>query len=117
MAVLDEVKQLKNQGFNERLNPIILVKTFQRVGSYQPTTVAGKWFEFIGSRTDRFYIQVSQAGIIGRNKIEESDFKEIKDKIKIVSTGIREQNFQATPTYMACTYCAYNQICPFAIIR
>ena len=58
-----------------------------------------------------------ELGIIGNNGIEESDLEKIKDKIRQVSQGVRDRNFAATPAYMACTYCAYNQICPFAIIR
>jgi DNA helicase-2/ATP-dependent DNA helicase PcrA len=58
-----------------------------------------------------------ESGIIGRAEIEEGDLEEIKEKIKEVSAGIRKQNFPAKPAYMACTYCAYNQICPFVIIR
>jgi len=58
-----------------------------------------------------------ESGIIGNNRIEESDLEKIKGKINEVSQGIRNRNFAATPEYMACTYCAYNQICPSAIVR
>lgn len=58
-----------------------------------------------------------ESGIIGSAKVEEKDLEVIKDKIREVSAGIRRQSFQATPEYMACTYCAYNQICPFAMIK
>jgi DNA helicase-2/ATP-dependent DNA helicase PcrA len=58
-----------------------------------------------------------ESGLIGSAKLEEADLEKIKDGIKQVSMGIRKGNFEATPAYMACTYCAYNQICPFAVIR
>jgi DNA helicase-2/ATP-dependent DNA helicase PcrA len=58
-----------------------------------------------------------ESGIIGAKEVEEEDSQAVKEKIKTVATGIRQQNYAATPTYMACTYCAYNQICPFVIIR
>ena len=58
-----------------------------------------------------------ESGIIGSYEIEEADLDKIKEKIKEVSEGIRAQDFKATPAYMACGYCAYNQICPFAKIR
>lgn len=58
-----------------------------------------------------------ESGIIGRHKIEEADLEEIKESIKEVACGIRKQDFSAKPTYMACNYCAYNQICPCAIMR
>jgi len=58
-----------------------------------------------------------ESGIIGTNQIREAGLEKVKDKINEVSRGIRDRNFAATPTYMACQYCAYSQICPFAIIR
>ena len=58
-----------------------------------------------------------ESGIIGSNQIQDRDLEKVKDKLNDVSQGIRDRNFVATPKYMACQYCAYNQICPFAIIR
>jgi len=58
-----------------------------------------------------------ESGIVGTNQIGEGGLGKVKDKIDEVSEGIRAGNFAATPAYMACTYCAYNQICPFVIIR
>ena len=53
-----------------------------------------------------------ESGIIGATAVKEGDLEEIKEKIRRVSAGLRRQDFPATPAYMACTYCAYNQICP-----
>ncbi|MGE5197226.1 MAG: RecB family exonuclease, partial [Deltaproteobacteria bacterium] len=58
-----------------------------------------------------------ESGIIGTTKLDEDDLAKVKEKIREVSAGIRSKNFAATPAYMACTYCAYNQICPFAVMR
>ncbi len=43
--------------------------------------------------------------------------EKVKENIKKVSLGIRKNDFAATPGYMVCTYCAYNQICPFVKMR
>ena len=53
-----------------------------------------------------------ESGIIGSAQKDEDDFQELNSQIEEVSRGIREQNFQATPTYMGCLNCAFNQICP-----
>ncbi|MFA4992866.1 MAG: ATP-dependent DNA helicase [Candidatus Omnitrophota bacterium] len=58
-----------------------------------------------------------ESGIIGRYKITEDDLDDVKEDILVVSEGIRRQSYPAKPEYKACTYCAYNQICPFAVIR
>lgn len=58
-----------------------------------------------------------ESGLLGSNQVQEEDLEKVKEKIKEASIGIRKRDFTASPSYMACTYCAYNQICPFAIIR
>jgi DNA helicase-2/ATP-dependent DNA helicase PcrA len=58
-----------------------------------------------------------ESGIIGSHKLTEDKLEEVKEDILTVSKGIRQQQYPAKPEYKACTYCAYNQICPFAVIR
>ena len=58
-----------------------------------------------------------ESGIVGRHQLEEEDLDEVKEDILDVSAGIRQQDYPAKPEYKACTYCAYNQICPQAVIR
>lgn len=58
-----------------------------------------------------------ESGIIGRHELSEANLEDIKEDILKVSAGIRQQEYPAKPEYKACTYCAYNQICPSAVIR
>ena len=58
-----------------------------------------------------------ESGIIGRHELSEEDLDAVKEDILEVSAGIRQQDYPAKPEYKACTYCAYNQICPQAVIR
>jgi PD-(D/E)XK nuclease superfamily len=37
--------------------------------------------------------------------------------VRAAAAGIRAQRFNATPSYQACRYCAYNQICPYTASR
>jgi hypothetical protein len=39
------------------------------------------------------------------------------DGVKAAAAGIRARRFEATPSYNACRYCAYNQICPSTATR
>jgi len=71
-------------------------------------------FGKLPSRVELYFLE---SGLIGSYRIQEEDLDKIKEKMKEVSAGIRKQDFEATPTYMACSYCAYNQICPSAKIR
>ena len=56
-----------------------------------------------------------ESGIIGRHELSEEDLDDVKEDILEVSAGIRQQLYPAKPEYKACTYCAYNQICPQAV--
>ena len=58
-----------------------------------------------------------ESGIIGRYELTEKDLDDLKGDILDVSAGIRQQSYPAKPEFKACTYCAYNQICPNAVIR
>jgi len=58
-----------------------------------------------------------ESGIIGRHELAAGDLDEVKEDILKVSAGIRQQSYPARPEYKACTYCAYSQICPHAVIR
>jgi DNA helicase-2/ATP-dependent DNA helicase PcrA len=85
--------------------------------SLQLTLYAFAYLNIFGLLPKRVELCFLESGIIGRNKIVEEDLEKLKEGIREVAFGIRKQNFAATPAYMACTYCAYNQICPFAVIR
>ncbi|MDD5255084.1 MAG: PD-(D/E)XK nuclease family protein, partial [Candidatus Omnitrophica bacterium] len=70
-----------------------------------------------GSLPKRVALYFLESGIIGARDVREADLDKIKDKIRQVAEGIRRRQFGATPAYMACTYCAYSQICPSSAAR
>lgn len=70
-----------------------------------------------GSLPKRVELYFLESGIIGSTEVDEGGLDKVKEDIREVSMGIRSGNFQATPAYMACNYCAYNQICPFALVK
>lgn len=71
-------------------------------------------FAFLPKKVELYFLE---SGIIGSREVDEDHLEEVKEDIEIVSEGIRKQNFKATPAYMACRYCAYNQICPFVAVK
>lgn len=58
-----------------------------------------------------------ESGLVGRAVKTEDDVKETKETILKAAEGIRSQDFAARPTYMACSYCAYREICPHTSFR
>ena len=70
-----------------------------------------------GKLPDWVELHFLESGLVGRAKRTEKDIENATEKIKQASSGIRKANFEAKPAYLACSYCAYNQICPYAVIR
>ena len=71
-------------------------------------------FDVLPAYLELFFLE---SGVIGKIPLEDGSFSRIKDKIREVSAGVRSENFKAMPAYLACTYCAYNQICSSAKIK
>lgn len=65
----------------------------------------------------RVELHFIESGIIGSAQKREDDFDELDTQIEQVSHGIRCQDFNAKPTYMACFNCAFNQICPYTAYK
>ncbi|MFH0826467.1 MAG: UvrD-helicase domain-containing protein [Candidatus Omnitrophota bacterium] len=65
----------------------------------------------------RVELHFLESGLIGRDAKDEKDCARVIEKIKEVSSGIRQRRFSAAPDYLACAYCAYSQICPSAVLR
>jgi len=65
-------------------------------------------------RVELFFLE---SGLIAGRKVAEEDFEAVIGEVEEVASGIRKQNFKATPAYNNCNYCAYDQICPFALVR
>jgi DNA helicase-2/ATP-dependent DNA helicase PcrA len=85
--------------------------------SLQLALYAMAYASIFGKLPKKVALYFLESGIIGAKAVKEEDSETVKEKIKVVAKGIRQQSYAATPAYMACTYCAYNQICPSAIIR
>ena len=58
-----------------------------------------------------------ESGVVGEFGPDEKTVEKTESQIKEVEEGIKEDNFQASPSYMACQYCAYNSICPFTATK
>ncbi|MDD3773808.1 MAG: ATP-dependent DNA helicase [Patescibacteria group bacterium] len=41
-------------------------------------------------------------------------FKSLEEKIRTTARGIRQKEFEATPSQFTCRYCAFRETCPFA---
>ncbi|MDD4898970.1 MAG: UvrD-helicase domain-containing protein [Candidatus Omnitrophica bacterium] len=70
-----------------------------------------------GKLPKRVELHFLESGVIGSAPVKESDLEKVIEKVREVAEGLRKENFVARPAYMACRYCAYNQVCPYAAIK
>jgi DNA helicase-2/ATP-dependent DNA helicase PcrA len=80
--------------------------------SLQLKIYALAWREMTGRLPLRVELRFIDAHAVGRHTPTASDLAEAGRAIEDAAAGIRARRFTATPSYRACRYCAYNQICP-----
>jgi DNA helicase-2/ATP-dependent DNA helicase PcrA len=81
--------------------------------SLQLKIYALAWKEMFGRLPPRVELRFLESGLVGRHTPTAEDVTEAIGAIKAAAAGIRARRFEATPSYQACRFCAYNQICPF----
>lgn len=85
--------------------------------SAQLTIYALAYKETQGVLPKRVELYFLESGVIGSAVKDQDDFEELYSDVEEVSKGIRTHNFEATPAYMACSFCAFNQICPYTVYK
>jgi RecB family exonuclease len=75
------------------------------------------WQNIKGELPRKIALYFLESGIIGETEVKENAFEAVKEDIRTVASGIRKQDYRATPAYMACNYCAYSRICPSAALK
>jgi len=85
--------------------------------SLQLKIYALAWREMTGAFPQRVELRFVESHAVGHHVPTEEDAREAIDAVKATAAGIRARRFDATPSYRACRYCAYNQICPFTATR
>ena len=80
--------------------------------SLQLSIYALAYNEIHGFVPDEVRLYFIESGRIGRAKKNKSDLDAVKEKIFTAAKGIRARNYTATPSYMVCKYCVFNEICP-----
>ncbi len=85
--------------------------------SLQLAIYAMAFEKLFGFRPKAAELHFLESGLVGSAVKEEKDFQKAREKINIAACGIKECRFEANPDYLACTYCAFNQICNFARVK
>jgi hypothetical protein len=70
-----------------------------------------------GQLPARVELRFLESGVAGRHAPTDADLAAAADAVRAAAAGIRSRRFTATPSYQACRFCAYSQICPYTASR
>lgn len=82
--------------------------------SLQLSIYALAYRQMYGEIPTRVELYFLETGLTGVAQKTEGEIQETAEIIKEVAAGIRARDFTAKPSYMACGYCAFREICPSA---
>jgi ATP-dependent DNA helicase UvrD/PcrA len=85
--------------------------------SLQLKLYALAWREMHGRLPARVELRFLESGLAGRATPADEDTQEAAAAVAEAAAGIRARRFAATPSYQACRFCAYSQICPYTASR
>ena len=55
--------------------------------------------------------------MIGKVDVDPKRLAKAREKIAEAAAGMRARDYTPTPDLMACTYCAFRDICPSSVAR
>ncbi len=65
-----------------------------------------------GRLPDAIQLHFLESGLVGRVDVEPKRIAKARARISQAAAGIRARDYTAKPDYLACTYCAFRDICP-----
>jgi DNA helicase-2/ATP-dependent DNA helicase PcrA len=70
-----------------------------------------------GRLPDAVQLHFLETGLIGRAEVDPKRLAKARERIRTAAAGIRSGEFGARPDVLACTYCAFREICPSSAVR
>jgi DNA helicase-2/ATP-dependent DNA helicase PcrA len=70
-----------------------------------------------GHLPDAVQLHFLDSGLVGRADVDPKRLERARQKISTAASGIRQRDFDAAPSVMACTYCPYRDVCPSSAAR
>ena len=94
------------------------VKARQRArDSLQLQIYAMGYEAMTGRLPDAVALHFLESGLVGRVEVDPKRLAKAKDKIATAAAGMRARDYTPKPDYLACTYCAFRDICPASVAR
>jgi DNA helicase-2/ATP-dependent DNA helicase PcrA len=70
-----------------------------------------------GRLPDAVQLHFLDSGLVGRAEVEPKRLEKARERIAKAAEGMRARDYTATPDYLACTWCAFRDICPSSVTR
>jgi DNA helicase-2/ATP-dependent DNA helicase PcrA len=70
-----------------------------------------------GRLPDAVALHFLESGLVGMTPVEPRRIEKARESVRAAARGIRAREFEARPDYLACTYCAFREICPASVAR
>ncbi|MGZ8437205.1 MAG: ATP-dependent helicase [Candidatus Limnocylindrales bacterium] len=70
-----------------------------------------------GRLPDAVALHFLESGLIGRVPVDPGRLAKARQKIIGAAAGMRARDYTPRPDYLACTYCAFREICPTSVAR
>ena len=85
--------------------------------SLQLTIYAMAWQAETGRLPDAVALHFLDSGLVGTAQVDGARVERGVADIREAAAGIRAARFDARPSYTACSWCAYRDICPSSVAR
>lgn len=85
----------------------------QAAKSLQLSIYAMAYRSAFGRLSDAVEFHFLESGLVGRAVKTDEELAAVEEQIDEAARGIRARRYEATPTFQACRFCAYNEVCPY----
>ncbi len=70
-----------------------------------------------GRLPDAVALHFLESGLVGTTPVDRRRIDKARASIRAAARGIRAREFEPRPDYLACTWCAFREICPASVAR
>jgi DNA helicase-2/ATP-dependent DNA helicase PcrA len=70
-----------------------------------------------GRLPDAIALHFLESGLVGEVEVDPKRLARARDRIALAAAGMRARDYAPKPEYLACTYCAFRDICPVSVAR
>jgi DNA helicase-2/ATP-dependent DNA helicase PcrA len=70
-----------------------------------------------GRLPDAIALYFLESGLIGEVEVDPRRLASARDRIASAAAGMRARDYTPKPDYLACTYCAFRDMCPSSVAR